>query len=79
MKRVLLAILLLVGGGGALAAALSSPMARAGLSSGGIGIGILAEVLFLSYVFVVGRNAAARGHTGDIGAELLEDQLATQA
>lgn len=44
-----------------------------------VGIGILAEVLFLAYVFVVGRAAAARGATGDIGADLLEDQVATQA
>lgn len=44
-----------------------------------VGIGILAEMLFLAYVFVIGRNAAARGHTGDIGTELLEDRVATQA
>ena len=44
-----------------------------------VGIGILAEVTFLAYVFVVGRAAVARGATGDIGAELLEDRVATQA
>ena len=44
-----------------------------------IGIGIVAEVAFLAYVFVVGRAAASRGQTGDIGAELLEDRVATQA
>lgn len=44
-----------------------------------IGIGILAEALFLAYVFVVGRAAAGRGATGDIGADLLEDRVATQA
>ncbi len=31
-----------------------------------IGIGVLAEVAFLLYVFVVGRAAAARGATGDL-------------
>jgi uncharacterized membrane protein SpoIIM required for sporulation len=44
-----------------------------------IGIGITAEVAFLVYVFVLGRNAAARGHTGDIDDSLLEDRVATQA
>ncbi len=44
-----------------------------------VGIGILAEVLFLAYVFVIGRQAAARGATGDISAALLEDRVATQA
>ncbi|MPY79870.1 MAG: stage II sporulation protein M [Actinophytocola sp.] len=31
-----------------------------------IGIGVLAEVLFLAYVFVLGRRAAHAGETGDI-------------
>ncbi len=44
-----------------------------------IGIGVLAEVAFLAYVFVLGRNAVLRGETGDIGADLLEDAVATQA
>ncbi len=44
-----------------------------------IAIGILAELTFLAYVFVLGRQAVARGATGDIGAELLEDRVATQA
>jgi uncharacterized membrane protein SpoIIM required for sporulation len=43
-----------------------------------IGIGVLAEVVFLGYVFVVGRAAALRGATGDISASLLEDRVATQ-
>ena len=43
-----------------------------------VGIGILAEVVFLLYVFVVGRAAARRGATGDISAALLEDRVATQ-
>ena len=44
-----------------------------------IGIGALAEIAFLLYVFVLGRQASARGHTGDISADLLEDRVATQA
>lgn len=42
-----------------------------------LGIGILAELLFLAYVFVLGRNAVLRGSTGDVGAGLLEDRVAT--
>ncbi|GCD92023.1 stage II sporulation protein M [Nocardioides sp. LS1] len=44
-----------------------------------IGIGVLAESCFLAYVFVVGRSAYLRGHTGDLDAALLEDRVATQA
>ncbi len=44
-----------------------------------IGIGVLAETVFLAYVFVVGRAAGRRGETGDIDASLLEDRVATQA
>ena len=44
-----------------------------------VGIGILAELCFLAYVFVLGRAAFRRGHTGDIDAALLEDQVATAA
>ena len=44
-----------------------------------IAIGITAELAFLAYVFVLGRNAVARGQTGDIDAALLEDRVATQA
>ncbi|MCR1784463.1 stage II sporulation protein M [Nocardioides carbamazepini] len=44
-----------------------------------IAIGILAEVVFLAYVFVVGRAAVSRGVTGDVSAALLEDRVATQA
>jgi uncharacterized membrane protein SpoIIM required for sporulation len=44
-----------------------------------IGIGITAELVFFAYVFVLGRNAVARGHTGDIAPALLEDRAATQA
>jgi uncharacterized membrane protein SpoIIM required for sporulation len=42
-----------------------------------IGIGVLAEVLFLAYVFVVGRRAVRSGHTGDLAADRLEDEVAT--
>ena len=41
-----------------------------------ISIGVLAEALFLTYVFVLGRRAVAAGHTGDIAAHLREDRLA---
>lgn len=44
-----------------------------------VGIGVVAELVFFAYVFVLGRNAVARGHTGDIDAALLEDRVATQA
>ena len=44
-----------------------------------VGIGIVAELAFFAYVFVVGRAAFAHGHTGDIDAALLEDRVATQA
>ena len=44
-----------------------------------VGIGITAELVFLAYVFVLGRNAARRGHTGDLDAALLEDRVAAQA
>ena len=43
-----------------------------------VGIGVVAELAFFAYVFVVGRSAVARGHTGDIDASLLEDRVATQ-
>ncbi len=43
-----------------------------------IGIGVLAEALFLAYVFVLGRSAVRRGHTGDLDPSLLEDLVATQ-
>lgn len=41
-----------------------------------VGIGVLAELLFLAYVFVLGRNAVRRGSTGDLDAALLEDRVA---
>ena len=44
-----------------------------------ISIGVLAEAVFLAYVFVIGRRAVQRGHTGDLSADLLEDTVATQA
>jgi uncharacterized membrane protein SpoIIM required for sporulation len=44
-----------------------------------IAIGLLAEAVFFAYVFVLGRAAVARGHTGDLDEGLLEDRVATQA
>jgi uncharacterized membrane protein SpoIIM required for sporulation len=44
-----------------------------------VGIGVLAEAVFLAYVFVLGRAAYHRGRSGDIDEALLEDQVATQA
>ncbi len=43
-----------------------------------VGIGILAELLFFAYVFTLGRNAALRGHTGDLSGHLLEDDVASR-
>ncbi|WP_203338544.1 stage II sporulation protein M [Nocardioides limicola] len=42
-----------------------------------LGIGILAELAFLAYVFGLGRAAHLRGHTGDIDISLLEDRVAS--
>jgi uncharacterized membrane protein SpoIIM required for sporulation len=42
-----------------------------------IGIGVLAEVAFLAYVFVLGRRAALAGETGDLGAEQAGDLAPT--
>ncbi len=44
-----------------------------------IGIGAVAELLFLVYVFVLGRRAVRAGWTGDLDQALLEDQVATAA
>lgn len=44
-----------------------------------IGIGVVAELLFLGYVFVVGRRAARMGETGDVDARYAEDTLPTAA
>ncbi len=44
-----------------------------------LGIGITAELVFLAYVFVLGRSAYHRGETGDLDASLLEDQVASVA
>ncbi len=43
-----------------------------------VGIGVLAEAAFLTYVFTLGRSAYLRGHTGDLDASLLEDRVASQ-
>ena len=47
-------------------------------TAGRVGIGILAELVFLTYVFVLGRQAVRRGATGDVDARYLEDRVATQ-
>ncbi len=44
-----------------------------------ITIGVVAEVAFLLYVFVLGRAAVSRGITGDVESSLLEDSVATRA
>ncbi|GAB2887106.1 stage II sporulation protein M [Nocardioides pacificus] len=44
-----------------------------------VGIGVVAEAVFFGYVFVVGRAAYLRGHTGDVDASMLEDRAATAA
>jgi uncharacterized membrane protein SpoIIM required for sporulation len=44
-----------------------------------IAIGVLAEAAFLAYVFVLGRQAAVRGYTGDLDADLLGDGVLSQA
>jgi hypothetical protein len=40
-----------------------------------IGIGALAGVAFLAYVFVLGRRAFLRGETGDLGCGPTVDEL----
>lgn len=42
-----------------------------------VAIGVLAEVLFLSYVFILGRRAVRAGHDGDLRDEVLADRVAT--
>jgi uncharacterized membrane protein SpoIIM required for sporulation len=44
-----------------------------------LGIGALAELGFLAYVFVPGRRAFLAGHTGDAPSDSLEDTVATSA
>jgi uncharacterized membrane protein SpoIIM required for sporulation len=44
-----------------------------------VGIGIVAELAFFGYVFVLGRLAHRQGETGDIDARLLEDTVAGSA
>ena len=44
-----------------------------------VGIGVIAESVFFAYVFVVGRAAFRRGHTGDLDPLLLEDRVASRA
>jgi uncharacterized membrane protein SpoIIM required for sporulation len=42
-----------------------------------LGIGVTAEVAFLTYVFTLGRSAYQRGVTGDLDERLLEARVAT--
>lgn len=44
-----------------------------------IAIGVIAELLFFAYVFVVGRAAHLRGETGDVRDDLLEDRVPARA
>jgi uncharacterized membrane protein SpoIIM required for sporulation len=44
-----------------------------------ISIGVLAELLFLAYVYVVGRRAAQAGETGDLGTADRSEALPTAA
>jgi uncharacterized membrane protein SpoIIM required for sporulation len=46
---------------------------------GRIAIGVLAEATFLAYVFVLGRQAFLRGHTGDIDPALLGDRVVARS
>ena len=40
-----------------------------------IGVGVLAELAFLTYVFTLGRRAVAAGDTGDLEHEFVGDAL----
>lgn len=40
-----------------------------------IGIGVVAEAAFLTYVFTLGRRAVRAGHIGDLAADLVGDSL----
>jgi uncharacterized membrane protein SpoIIM required for sporulation len=42
-----------------------------------IAIGVVAEIGFFAYVFVLGPRAVRAGHTGDVAAHLVEDRVAT--
>jgi uncharacterized membrane protein SpoIIM required for sporulation len=48
-------------------------------TSARIGIGVLAEIAFLAYVFVLGRRAALAGATGDVDAAYAGDRLPSVA
>jgi len=39
---------------------------------------VVAELAFFAYVFVLGRQAALAGATGDVDSRYLEDRVATQ-
>jgi hypothetical protein len=44
-----------------------------------IGIGVIVELLFLAYVYVIGRRAALAGETGDLESSDRSDALPTAA
>jgi uncharacterized membrane protein SpoIIM required for sporulation len=44
-----------------------------------IGIGVTVELLFLAYVYVIGRRAALSGETGDLDRSDRSDSLPTAA
>jgi hypothetical protein len=44
-----------------------------------VSIGVLAELLFLTYVYVVGRRAASAGETGDLEATDRSEAVPTAA
>ena len=44
-----------------------------------VGIGVVVEILFLLYVFVLGRRAALGGETGDVGSATATDLAPTAA
>lgn len=44
-----------------------------------IGIGVLAELAFLAYVYGPGRRAYLAGHTGDVAEDAREDEAAARA
>lgn len=44
-----------------------------------VAIGVVAELLFLAYVWTFGRRAVRAGHTGDLDARLRGDSLPTAA
>jgi uncharacterized membrane protein SpoIIM required for sporulation len=44
-----------------------------------VGIGVVAELAFLGYIFIIGRRAAIAGATGDVDSRYAGDTLPTSA